>query len=170
MQTSSVSRCTKDLNFDPVLPWPKAFPPVSWRGFLLCGFERDEQAPVVELGNEQGLIESFLACHPRLSLAELSRLLRKWPATLAGRDGTLEGRMKGTPAENNARAKTGSMTNARAMAGYVSTADGEPVAFAIISNNFGVTPDQVDQTIDAIVVTLAEFSRTPRRGPSAAAR
>ena len=78
---------------------------------------------------------------------------------IAGRDGTLEDRMKGTPAEGNARAKTGSMSNARALAGYVSTADGEPLVFAIMSNNFGVTPDVVDRAFDAIVVRLAQFSR-----------
>jgi D-alanyl-D-alanine carboxypeptidase/D-alanyl-D-alanine-endopeptidase (penicillin-binding protein 4) len=78
---------------------------------------------------------------------------------LAGRDGTLANRMTGTRAEGNARAKTGTLASARALAGYVSTADGEPLAFAILANNFGTSSDAVDQTIDAIVVRLAEFSR-----------
>ena len=55
---------------------------------------------------------------------------------VAGRDRALETRMKGTPAEGNARIKTGSMANVRAMSGYVQTADGETLAFAIIANNF----------------------------------
>jgi D-alanyl-D-alanine carboxypeptidase/D-alanyl-D-alanine-endopeptidase (penicillin-binding protein 4) len=78
---------------------------------------------------------------------------------VAGRDGTLANRMAGTRAEGNARAKTGTVANARALAGYVSTADGEPLAFAILANNFGMSSDIVEQTIDAIVVRLAEFSR-----------
>jgi D-alanyl-D-alanine carboxypeptidase/D-alanyl-D-alanine-endopeptidase (penicillin-binding protein 4) len=78
---------------------------------------------------------------------------------LAGRDGTLTNRMTGTRAEGNARAKTGTLASARALAGYVSTADGEPLAFAILANNFGLSSDAVEQTIDAIVVRLAEFSR-----------
>lgn len=79
---------------------------------------------------------------------------------IAGLDGTLEARMKGTPAEGNARAKTGTMTGARAMAGFLTTADGEPLVFSIVGNNFG---DGVETTaaaaIDAVVVRLARFSR-----------
>ena len=50
---------------------------------------------------------------------------------VAGRDGTLAGRMTGTPAEGNVRAKTGTMSNIRTLAGYVRTRDGENLAFAI---------------------------------------
>src|SRR5205823_14923164 len=45
---------------------------------------------------------------------------------IAGIDGTLATRMKGTPGENNVRAKTGTMSNVRSLAGYVKTRDGEP--------------------------------------------
>ena len=78
---------------------------------------------------------------------------------VAGRDGTLEARMKGTPAENNVRAKTGTMSNVRSLAGYVRTRDGEPLAFAIMVNNFEGTPAQALAAIDAIAVRLASFTR-----------
>ena len=78
---------------------------------------------------------------------------------IAGRDGSLAGRMKGTAAENNARAKTGSMSNVRALSGYVTSGDGEPLVFSVIANNFDTSPDAVLRTIDEIVVRLAQFTR-----------
>ena len=78
---------------------------------------------------------------------------------VAGRAGTLSARMKGTAADGNVQAKTGSFSNARAVAGFVRTADGEPLAFSIIANNYGAPADTIDRVTDAIIVSLAEFSR-----------
>jgi D-alanyl-D-alanine carboxypeptidase/D-alanyl-D-alanine-endopeptidase (penicillin-binding protein 4) len=78
---------------------------------------------------------------------------------IAGRDGTLSTRMKGTPAEGNARAKTGSMANVRALSGYVTSAEGEPLVWSIIANNFETAPETITKTADAIVVRLAAFRR-----------
>ena len=78
---------------------------------------------------------------------------------IAGRDGGLSNRMKDTPAEDNARAKTGSMTGVRGLSGYVTSADGEPLVFSILANNFDSAPDTITKTADAIVVRLARFRR-----------
>ncbi|MEQ1729721.1 MAG: D-alanyl-D-alanine carboxypeptidase/D-alanyl-D-alanine-endopeptidase [Vicinamibacterales bacterium] len=78
---------------------------------------------------------------------------------VAGRSGTLSVRMKGTAADGNVQAKTGSFTNARAVAGFLRSADGEPLVFSIIANNYGVDPAEVDRVTDAIIVALAEFQR-----------
>ena len=67
--------------------------------------------------------------------------------------------MAGTAAEGNARAKTGALSNARALSGYVRTAEGEPLVFSIIANNFGTTVEPIERTADAIVIRLAEFRR-----------
>ncbi len=78
---------------------------------------------------------------------------------VAGRDGTLENRMKATPAEGMAIGKTGSLSNVRTLAGYVMTADGEPLTFAIMANNFEGPASGAVATIDKMVVRLASFSR-----------
>ena len=78
---------------------------------------------------------------------------------VAGRDGTLRRRLVGTAAEGVARAKTGSMRRVRALAGYVETADGESLAFAMLANNFSAPAAEVTRVIDEAVATLAAFSR-----------
>ena len=78
---------------------------------------------------------------------------------VAGRDGTLAGRMQDTPAENNLRAKTGTMSNIRSLAGYVRTLDGEAFAFALIADGFEGWGREAAEAIDRIGVRLAEFSR-----------
>jgi serine-type D-Ala-D-Ala carboxypeptidase/endopeptidase (penicillin-binding protein 4) len=78
---------------------------------------------------------------------------------IAGVDGSLASRMKGTPAENNLRAKTGTMSNIRTMAGYVTTRDGERVALVIMINNFEGIGTQANAAIDRIAVSVAAFSR-----------
>jgi D-alanyl-D-alanine carboxypeptidase/D-alanyl-D-alanine-endopeptidase (penicillin-binding protein 4) len=78
---------------------------------------------------------------------------------VGGMDGSLAGRMKGTAAEGNVRAKTGTMSNIRSLAGYVTSRSGEHLAFAIVINNFEGTGAEANQAIDAIAVRLAEFMR-----------
>lgn len=78
---------------------------------------------------------------------------------IAGVDGTIGSRMKGTRAENNARAKTGYIANARALSGYVTTLDGERLAFSMIANNFDVPVDAAEYLQDLAVERLANFSR-----------
>ena len=78
---------------------------------------------------------------------------------VAGVDGTIASRMKNTKAQGNARAKTGSIANARALSGYVTSADGEPLVFSMIVNNFNAPATQANAVIDRAVVRLAEFRR-----------
>jgi D-alanyl-D-alanine carboxypeptidase/D-alanyl-D-alanine-endopeptidase (penicillin-binding protein 4) len=124
------------------------------------------ESGTVALADGSGLSRYNLAT-PDALVAVLARMHRderlrdQFEATLpvAGRDGTLADRMSGTPAAGNARAKTGSFSNARGLSGYVRTADGELLVFAILANNFGTTPDTIEAAADAIVVKLAEFRR-----------
>ena len=78
---------------------------------------------------------------------------------LAGVDGTLAERMKGTPAAGNVRAKTGTMSNIRSLAGYVKTRDGETLAFVAMVNNFEGSGATANQALDGIAIRLASFGR-----------
>jgi D-alanyl-D-alanine carboxypeptidase/D-alanyl-D-alanine-endopeptidase (penicillin-binding protein 4) len=73
--------------------------------------------------------------------------------------GSLANRLKDTPAAGRVWAKTGSMSNVRALAGYAMTLDNEPLAFAIIVNGFHVPASRIDQTMDEALVRLVKFPR-----------
>jgi serine-type D-Ala-D-Ala carboxypeptidase/endopeptidase (penicillin-binding protein 4) len=74
---------------------------------------------------------------------------------IAGVDGTIRTRMRGTAAENNVHAKTGSVANARSLSGYVRTAGGRTLIFSILSNNWTVPATDVTGVQDAIAARLA---------------
>jgi D-alanyl-D-alanine carboxypeptidase/D-alanyl-D-alanine-endopeptidase (penicillin-binding protein 4) len=76
---------------------------------------------------------------------------------IAGVDGTIRTRMKGTPAEGNVHAKTGSLSMVRSLSGYVRTADGRLLEFSILCNNWMAPQASVDRVGDAIGVALAEL-------------
>ena len=52
---------------------------------------------------------------------------------VAGVDGTLKNRMKGTPAERNVHAKTGSVSGISSLAGFCTAPNGHELCFAIIN-------------------------------------
>jgi D-alanyl-D-alanine carboxypeptidase/D-alanyl-D-alanine-endopeptidase (penicillin-binding protein 4) len=77
---------------------------------------------------------------------------------VAGKDGTVAARMKDTRAEGNAAAKTGSISNVRALSGYVRTRDGDTLVFSILANSFTIPAATVNWIADLAVETLANFS------------
>jgi D-alanyl-D-alanine carboxypeptidase/D-alanyl-D-alanine-endopeptidase (penicillin-binding protein 4) len=80
---------------------------------------------------------------------------------IAGIDGTIRNRMKGTPAQGNLHAKTGTLDKARSLSGYVTTADGRLLLFSALCNNYVVPTRQVDRVSDAIGVRLASMRLDP---------
>jgi serine-type D-Ala-D-Ala carboxypeptidase/endopeptidase (penicillin-binding protein 4) len=89
---------------------------------------------------------------------------RLWEAfypslSVEGVDGTLSSRLKGTRAEGNVHAKTGFLTGVRSISGYLTTRDGELVAFSIIGNNFTVPVSQANNLQDLVLLRLVNFSR-----------
>jgi D-alanyl-D-alanine carboxypeptidase/D-alanyl-D-alanine-endopeptidase (penicillin-binding protein 4) len=74
---------------------------------------------------------------------------------VAGVDGTLEKRMRGTAAEKRVLAKTGTLRATNALAGYVTTLRGERLAFAVIVNNHAGKGRPAVAAIDAVAAALA---------------
>lgn len=74
---------------------------------------------------------------------------------LAGVDGTIGNRMKGTPAQGNAHAKTGTLDKARSLSGYVTSSDGRLLFFSLLCNNFSVPTREVERVQDLLVSTMA---------------
>lgn len=76
---------------------------------------------------------------------------------IAGKTETLARRMRRTAASGNLRAKTGTTDNVASLGGYVTAANGEHLAFAIIYN--GRNRFSAREAIDRIGVALAAFDR-----------
>jgi serine-type D-Ala-D-Ala carboxypeptidase/endopeptidase (penicillin-binding protein 4) len=79
---------------------------------------------------------------------------------VAGVSGLLANRMKGTSAEGRVAAKTGAMSGVRALSGYLTTSDGEPLAFSFLVNNYRVPGSEIDALMDRALVRLVDFSRS----------
>jgi D-alanyl-D-alanine carboxypeptidase/D-alanyl-D-alanine-endopeptidase (penicillin-binding protein 4) len=78
------------------------------------------------------------------------------PGELIG--GTLSTRMRGTAAEGNLRAKTGTLSGVSALSGYVTNRDGRVLVFSILSSHFLVPVCQFNsEVIDKIAVALASW-------------
>jgi D-alanyl-D-alanine carboxypeptidase/D-alanyl-D-alanine-endopeptidase (penicillin-binding protein 4) len=76
---------------------------------------------------------------------------------VAGDSELLRRRMRNTPAEGNLHAKTGTTNDVIALAGYVTAADGEVLAFTFLYN--GADRWTAKSIIDVMGETLASFGR-----------
>jgi D-alanyl-D-alanine carboxypeptidase/D-alanyl-D-alanine-endopeptidase (penicillin-binding protein 4) len=85
---------------------------------------------------------------------------------IAGVDGTLEDRMKNTPAAGRIHAKTGSVEHVRTLSGFAETPGGRRLIFSFLSNNQGgKSHEAADALTGLCVAMLEEFNVTPpRRG------
>jgi serine-type D-Ala-D-Ala carboxypeptidase/endopeptidase (penicillin-binding protein 4) len=127
--------------------------------------------PVTRMADGSGL-STYNLVSPR-SLAELLLVMATgenaevWMEALpaAGVHGTLAGRLRGTPLEGSVRAKTGTLTGVRALAGYLPTEAGDTLVFVFLVNAHSRTAAQADRVIDAALLHL--HHQPARRAPGA---
>lgn len=75
---------------------------------------------------------------------------------VAGEDGTLAYRFRGSPAAGRIRAKTGTLAHVSALSGYAERPGGERLAFAILVNNFHGSPLEIRGAMDRICSLMVE--------------
>ncbi len=122
----------------------------------------------VEPGTYQYVDGSGLSRYDYVSPEELVKILtgmynsqykQLWYNALpvAGVDGTLRNRMKGTKAEGNVHAKTGTISNVRGLSGYVKTAGGEELVFSFLVNGHLLSSKDTEDITDSVLELIADY-------------
>ncbi|HEX9951599.1 MAG TPA: D-alanyl-D-alanine carboxypeptidase/D-alanyl-D-alanine-endopeptidase, partial [Rubricoccaceae bacterium] len=75
--------------------------------------------------------------------------------SVGGVTGTLSNRYRGGIARGNVHAKTGYISGARTLSGYVTASNGHLVAFSLLCNNYETTTARVNRAQDEVVEMLA---------------
>lgn len=76
---------------------------------------------------------------------------------LAGVDGTLKNRMKGTLAAGNVKAKTGTISNVRGLSDYVTTMEGEELVFSFLVNGHLLSSRDTETITDSVLEIIANY-------------
>lgn len=98
------------------------------------------------------------------TLAQILRIMAENPdyrrsLAIGGIDGTLTNRFRQTPLEGRLQAKTGTLTGVIALAGYLETADNQPLIFSITVNNSDRPSSTLRNGIDGIILLLGQLKR-----------
>jgi D-alanyl-D-alanine carboxypeptidase/D-alanyl-D-alanine-endopeptidase (penicillin-binding protein 4) len=75
------------------------------------------------------------------------------------RAGTLEGMFKGTPAENNLRAKSGTIDRVKSYTGFVTSRSGREIIFSTIVNGFSCKSREAKARLEKLMTALAELKK-----------
>lgn len=116
----------------------------------------------IELADGSGMSPSTL-----LSAKDLSYLLVglqkrsdfpvfKQSLSVAGIDGSLQHRFKGTPLYRNVLGKTGYVSGVRTLSGYMAASSGRPMVFSIMTNNFTQQTSYIDYLQESILREVYE--------------
>ena len=123
----------------------------AFRGENGSGLSRQDRASPASVGT---LLHSMLEDEN----VEQKALREAWIQSLAvaGRSGTLAGRMRGSAAAGRCAAKTGTITGVSALSGYCFRANGEATVFSILNNRVDTTRARSAQ--DRMTALIARYS------------
>lgn len=129
-----------------------------------AGLEKDEYVLYDGSGMSGLNLISPRAVTKLLVWAEKQPWREEFRATLpvSGIDGSLEDRLRESVARGRVLAKTGTLTDANALAGYAETVSGRKLAFAVLVNHHRLTSSGAKKVIDRIVELLVD-DQTGRR-------
>lgn len=101
--------------------------------------------------------ENLVTPHAIVQLLEYASaqpwaLLYQGTLPVAGVDGSLADRFKGTPGMGRIQGKTGSLNHVNALSGYATTLKGQKLVFSILTNNHHLPNPQALDTIDRIIL------------------
>lgn len=78
---------------------------------------------------------------------------------LAGESGTLKGLLKGSFAEGNLRAKSGTIDRVKAYSGYVKSKSSREIIFSMIVNNFSCTSGEARAKFERLMKALSDLQK-----------
>jgi D-alanyl-D-alanine carboxypeptidase/D-alanyl-D-alanine-endopeptidase (penicillin-binding protein 4) len=136
------------------------------RFLSLCGIDTTNHAMVDGSGlSHYNLLRVDLLTDLLVAMYHRNDLFPLFYASLpvGGVDGTLRGRMRGTLAEGNVHAKTGSIAGVSSLSGYVSDREGRMLVFGMTMQDFVWSSRYYRLAQDRICDILARFSRGGNR-------
>lgn len=78
---------------------------------------------------------------------------------IAAGEGTLSGMFKGSPAEGNLRAKSGTIARVKSYTGYVRSASGREIIFSMMVNNFSCSSSEARAKLERLMIALSTFKK-----------
>ena len=119
----------------------------------------------VPTGSVQGLDGSGLSRRDFVTARAITTLLQvmarpphrapfKASLPVAAADGTIAGRFKQSPCAGRLFAKTGTLSHARALSGYITSASGNEFVFSVIANNFLAPSRDIDAVVEGALALV----------------
>lgn len=78
--------------------------------------------------------------------------------SIGGQDGTLQYRLKDSNAVGHIYAKTGSMSNVRALSGFIRAVNGHEYIFSILINHYSASANEIENLLDRIVTLIYNYN------------